>query len=243
MPRGDLKKIVSKAAASGGSRSYKEARPWGYYTLLAVIAILGVAGIYYSRYEMQHPPKPIPAAAPAVGTTWYEAIGFEICGSFKPNLPQNPNLSSVGLFTTGNGVITISPKNSSEAGANATLAKFISEYPNLVINANEIKLPKGPAYKVGDKCPGQSQKSVIKIAEYSSITSLQYKLDPLNTSKIKLANNHSLTIYYGPENGKIMPPLSRPLLPQLSKPPAVPSSSLGQSPYPTITLPSKPTTK
>jgi hypothetical protein len=191
---------------------------------------------------MQHPPKAAPAVQPTVGTTWHEAIGFEICGSFKSPLAQNPNLGKVGIFTTGNGIITISPKNSSEAGNNATLAKFISNYPGLNITSSEIKLPKNPTYVAGKKCPGSNQKSVIKIAEFNSLSGSNYKLDPVNPAKIKLANNHSLTIYYGSQNGTIMAPPSRDILPEISHPPTSlpPSSSLGPSGNPTIKLPTSP---
>jgi hypothetical protein len=50
-------------------------------------------------------------------------------------------------------VLTISPKNSSESGANATLGKFVSGYKGLVLNSSTLQYPGKTAYSDGDVCP------------------------------------------------------------------------------------------
>ena len=55
MARGDTGKWVARAGATGGGRSYRGQRPMKWYASLAMICLLGVALIVYSRYERQHP--------------------------------------------------------------------------------------------------------------------------------------------------------------------------------------------
>src|SRR5487761_1510477 len=104
MARGDTGKWVARAAATGGGRTYRGQMPVRWYASLFLIVILGIALIVYSRYERQHPTA---AAAPAIGTHWYAALAFDVCGTAEPNLPTNPNEATAapGLHTVGDGVI------------------------------------------------------------------------------------------------------------------------------------------
>ncbi len=91
MARGDAGKWVARAGATGGGRSYRGQRPMKWYGSLAMICLLGVALIVYSRYERQHPAA---ATQPAIGAHWYQALGFDVCGTFEANLAANPNAST-----------------------------------------------------------------------------------------------------------------------------------------------------
>ncbi len=156
MARGDSGKWVARAGATGGGRSYRGQRPMKWYSSLAMICLLGVALIVYSRYERQHP---APAVPPAVGAHWYQALGFDVCGKVQPNLPANPNASASpipGIRTDGDGVIQVAPTTNKDAGNNATFARFVANYPKLKLTSSTLQIPGTPKYSNGDKCPAGS---------------------------------------------------------------------------------------
>src|SRR5271168_4673830 len=139
MARGDSGKWVARAGATGGGRSYRGQRPMKWYASLAMICVVGVALIVYSRYERQNPPA---AVQPAVGVHWFQALGIDVCGTIQPNLPANPNASTApipGIRTDGDGVIQVAPTTSEDAGDNATLARFVEHYPKLTITTDTLQ--------------------------------------------------------------------------------------------------------
>ncbi len=153
MARGDTGKWVARAGATGGGRSYRGQRPMKWYSSLAMICLVGVALIVYSRYERQHPAA---ATAPAIGAHWYQALGFDVCGTIEPNLPSNPNASTSpipGIRTDGDGVIQVAPTTAKDAGNNATLARFVATYPKLTLTTTTLQIPGKPKYTNGQKCP------------------------------------------------------------------------------------------
>jgi hypothetical protein len=200
LPRNNVRKIVEKTAAAGGSKAYRSARPWSWYSLLITIALIGFAGIYYSRYELQHPvaQKKPKVVQPAVGTRWTEALGFYICSRFEPNLAPSPNAGVVGLTSSGSGLINIDPKNSSESGNNATLGKFVSEYPGLTLTANEISLPGGIHFKNGQKCPSQKSPGYIYIKVFNSTSDTKGHFVSSDPNKVKLTNGALITVAFVP---------------------------------------------
>lgn len=153
-------KWVARAAATGGSRSYRGQRPVKWYSSLVLICVLGIALVWYSRYERMHPSS---AGQPAVGTSWYSAFDVDICGTVEPNLPANPGVKGAGpgLTTAGDGVIHIAPHTASEAGANATLGHFASDYRGMVLTSTQLRYPGkrsagvtvGRTFSLGERCP------------------------------------------------------------------------------------------
>lgn len=143
---------VARAAATGGGRTYRGQRPVNWYASLVLICILGVLSVVYSRYENQHPAG---STAPTASDSWFEALSFDVCGTQLPNLPANSNLTKdkLGIFTTGNGLINVAPKSAADTGANATLGRFVSQYPHLTLTATSLGYPNKSVLHNGDKCP------------------------------------------------------------------------------------------
>jgi hypothetical protein len=152
MARSSSGKSVARAAATGGGATYRGQMPVNWYAGLVVIVLVGLASVAIAKYHYNQTPTANP---PAVGTTWHAAISFDICGTTQPALAASPASSTTGLTTTGNGVLLIAPKKASEAGANATVGKFASEYQGLTLTNTTLKYPgaKAPEYKNGEKCP------------------------------------------------------------------------------------------
>jgi hypothetical protein len=153
MARSSSGKSVARAAATGGGATYRGQMPVNWYAALVVIVLVGLASVAIAKY---HYNQTAPIVEPAVGTTWHAALGIDVCGTMQPSLTALPTTSSsTGLTTTGDGVLTIAPKTSSEAGNNATLGKFASGYTGLTLTNTSLKYPsaKSVEYKNGEKCP------------------------------------------------------------------------------------------
>lgn len=136
-------KWVSKVGASGGGKTYKKSRPGNYYGVLAVIVILGLASVVYSRYEYQNPVTTTTSAssAPAVGSTLFSALSLQECGTTLPFLTTDPTSKAGGLSVEADNIIKVAPESAADAGLNANLKQFAVEYPGLVLTSSEIGVP------------------------------------------------------------------------------------------------------
>ena len=152
MPPTSSGKWVSRAAATGGGRTYRGQVPVNWYLGLVVIVILGLVSLVFARYEYQH--KSTSGVSPTVGQTLYAAYAFDICGKVLPALTVNNAIESAGLATPGDGVIQVSPKTSAEAGNNATFGLFLKQYAGGVsVSATQVTPTKGKTYTNGEVCP------------------------------------------------------------------------------------------
>jgi hypothetical protein len=146
MPRSSTGKWVARAAATGGGRTYRGQVPINWYAVLVLIVLLGVVSVVISRIDYQRGPVVNSIAPLKGGTPWYAAITFDVCGTQVSPLPPNLlDATTQSFYTTGSGVITISPKQTSDAGHNAVLGKFVSSYPGLTLTATELHLPASPS--------------------------------------------------------------------------------------------------
>jgi hypothetical protein len=167
MARRDSGKWVARAAATGGGRSYRGQMPTKWYGTLFLIVLLGIVFVVYSRYEDQNP---VAATPPAIGTHWYDSLAIDVCGDVQPELGTNPNsVSNPGIHTDGDGVIRIEPTTSADAGNNATLARFVADYPKFALTSASLTIPGEKVRSNGDKCPketpdaGKAAKVEIKV--------------------------------------------------------------------------------
>jgi hypothetical protein len=119
---------------------------------MAIVVVLGTAGIVYSRD--QHQPdnsRPVAAAAGVAGDHWHAALGFDICGTFAPNVPDS-GTDPLGIHTHGDGVVHIHPFSSLSSGKRAKLQIFF-DTTNVKVTASEIKLTTdNVTHKNGQHC-------------------------------------------------------------------------------------------
>ena len=143
---------MARAAATGGGRTYRGSRPTNWYLSVAIVVVVGVLSVLWARHEYQHK-STTAAVEPTTSTTWHAGFAFDICGDLLASPPANVNSSLVGIYTAGQGVITIAPKKASEAGNNAVLGKFVSDYHGMSLSPSIIRSPGAKLYTNGETCP------------------------------------------------------------------------------------------
>lgn len=186
---------------------------------MAVIVVLGVSLVVFSRYENLH--RKATTSSTAIGPTatehWQAAYAIDLCGTVEPALPANSNLATVGIRTFGNGLIDINPGAiqtgaSKFEGKKATLGLFASSYPNLKLTSTSIKLPAAKAtnYYNGVDCTASKVKGVgkLQVKVWSSPTAKGKILtgDPLT---YHLTNGAMITIAFVPVGTPIPVPSSK----------------------------------
>jgi hypothetical protein len=188
--------------------------PVNWYAALVVIVLVGIASVALARYNYAKVPK---AVAPIVGQTWHAGLAIDICGTVQPTLDATPSGSSGGLTTTGSGVLLIAPKSSSEAGKNATLGKFASEYTGMTLTNSSVQYPGAKVlYKNGQKCaagtPDAGKAGVVRVRSWTLSTAVQKSgsetklVGGLTSSKpadLRLLNRQLITVGFGPSTATL----------------------------------------
>jgi len=212
MGKASSNKKVARAAGISHGRGYRPATPWGYFGVIALIIVLGIAGTWASRDRRISQINSKGATPPTVGTTWYEGYAVYECGKFAPAITSASNPHGI-TTKPGSGVITIAPKTAAVAGKNATLGKF-SSAAGMTLNAAALQVPGGKLYTDGDSCQGKAGHVYVKefafVGDktgqlYSGAKGQLPKLDPRN---IPLQDSKLLTIAFVPssEAASIPPP-------------------------------------
>jgi hypothetical protein len=262
MGKASSSKKVARAAGTGGGRTNRGRTPWMYYLAIAVVAVLGVAGVYSSRQHRLHTITTNGKVPPRAGQDhWHVAYGVYVCdnstkGHFLPAF-TNQN-DPVGIHTHGDGVIHVHPYSDSSAGKNATLGKFASAV-HMTLNAGELKAPGGHDYRDGDSCggkPGRVQVYVrgtpsTDVSQVNQLAKQPGVLATVNPPDVRLFNNNLITIAFMPKGAKIPVPPAQAIynlqhLNDVSQPSpttTAPGSTATTAPSSTpTTAPSSPTT-
>jgi hypothetical protein len=202
-------KWVQRAATTGGGRTYRGQMPVNFYASLALIVVIGLGLVAFSRYQLSHR-SASSSGPPTTSQTWYAALAVDTCGTIQPNLPAITNQAKTGLVADGNGVVTISPKNSSESGANATLGKFVSGYKGLGLTNSTLQYPGKPIYTNGDICPKGSpdagKPGVVIVYSWPNFTSKHGSETPGDPQNLLFQNGQLITMAFIPANTTVPKP-------------------------------------
>lgn len=206
---------MARAASTGGGRTARRGRaPVGWYVVLALIAVVGVGTVAFSRYQLTHPaPKaigPSPSGPPTLTDHWIAAIGFDVCGSFLPDLPKNKNYATAGIHTNGDGLIQIEPLSSADTGARATLGRFATLYKGLYITSTQLTYPNRGLWSNGVHCGKQPGYVVVKAwpDQHAQGQTVQG-----NPQDLRLENGQLITVAFLPKGASIPKPPSAAKLP------------------------------
>ena len=202
---------VARAARTGGSRRKSGgpgARSYGWYAILALVVVVGVGSVWYSRSERLDASTPgsTPPLAPAVSSTgqltrsgdhWTEAVGVYTCTAYAPNI--NVTKNPYGLSTKNDGIIHIAPLQKKYAGHNATVGLF-AKAVGMNLDLDSFQLPGDTKdYKPGTKCDTSDGQLLVK--EWSNATDEStgkvIKSDPRD---LLVKNNAAIAIAWVPKN-------------------------------------------
>jgi len=200
---------------------------------MALVVVLGTAGIVYSREQRQPDTSAPLAAGPGkTGDHWHQALGFDICGEWAANLPD-PQVDPLGIHTHGDGVVHTHPFSARAAGRNAKLGLYFETFKGLEVSSDKVELPGQEAKRNGMECDGKPAVVRTKIWQSRSPDEKGevYTGDP---SDIRLRDNQLITVAFLPADAEIRKPPSESALDNLSD--VGPRTSTQVPPGPTTTI-------
>ncbi|MGI8684703.1 MAG: hypothetical protein ACR2MO_06385 [Acidimicrobiales bacterium] len=169
MGKASSNKKVARAASTGGGRTARGARPWGWYGAMAVVVLLGSFAIFKSRDERQAAANPLKSEKPRPpslpgqkqfsGDHWHAALGVYVCGEWLPNIQSDKDPR--GIHTHGDGVVHIHPFTKASSGRNATFGVY-ADAVGLKVSKTHVQVPGGKDSKNGATCP-DGKKGRIKV--------------------------------------------------------------------------------
>ena len=202
MGKASSNKKVARAASTGGGRTSRGARPWGWYASMAVVALLGSMVIVTSRNERQAASNPLKSEKPRppslpgqkkfAGDHWHAALGIYACGDWLPNIVSDADPK--GIHTHGDGVVHIHPFTKAVSGRNATFGVY-AETVGLKVSDKRVQVPGGKNYENGDTCT-DGKKGNMKVF-------LNGDERPGDPKKIRLRDRDQLVIAFVPPGVKV----------------------------------------
>ena len=201
MGKASSSKKVARAARTGGGRTKRGSASLGWPVAMALVVVLGTAGIVYSREQRQPD-----TSAPRIGDHWHGALGFDICGTFAANLPE-PQRDASGIHTHADGLLHIEPSSATATGRNARLGVFFEAIDGLDVSAEEVDLPDQDARRNGMECDGKPAVVRTKIWQ-SRAPEEQGEIYNGNPSDIRLRDNQLITVAFLPADAEIRKPPS-----------------------------------
>jgi hypothetical protein len=198
-------KKVARAARTASGRRRNSNSPIGWYSVLAIIVILGVGLVTFSRQERLDASNPgstppLAASADRPGDHWHEAYGIYICDKYVANIDNAEN--PYGIYTENDGIIHVTPFEKKYAGHNATIDLF-AKAVDLKVDRNSVQPPGDPkVYKAGEKCGDKNGKYVVK--EWSDATKADSGQElKSNPRSLKLQDKHAIAFAFVPEDMKV----------------------------------------
>ncbi len=220
MARSNAGKWVSRAASTGGGRSSRSSTPVNWYATLVVICVLGVLSVLFAIHDYRGGSTGgTTSTPPTVKQTWYVGQSFDICGTQVPNLASNEPTTTKstkrGFFTTGDGVITVAPPTTTDAGKNAVYGKFVDGYKGLTVTTTHIHIPgaKGAVtLSNGDKChsgsPDAGKVGQVEVHYWPSAFTAKSKGTELsgNPATLRFSANQLITVAFVPAGSSVPKP-------------------------------------
>ena len=202
---------VAKVARTGGGRTVKRGgqRSVLFPTFLSVVVVLGLFLVGFSRSQRQPD-----TSRPRIGSDhWHSAIGFDICGTFAPNVPDNGQ-DPLGIHTHGDGIVHTHPFSGQAAGKKAVLKVWLDTV-GVKLSNNELKLPGQDAKKNGQRCESGPGIVQMKVWDSRSPTDSGRVLTS-DFGQLRLKDSQLITVAFLPEGAEIPKPPSEPELDRLS---------------------------
>jgi len=209
MGKASSTKKVQRAARAGGRVSSGQPRSLLFPGIIALVLVLGVALVVYARNDRLDEDL---GGVPQLGDHIHQAFGVNVCGEWKPNVPEFE--SKIGLHTHGDGVLHIHPFSDLGVGINATLGRFMKnarEEGGLDVKISDSKLDylDEEVEEGKTKCDGVEDPQ-LRLAYWpdASDSSALPQIQTGDFNDFRLTKNGAaITIFYGDKDADVpMPP-------------------------------------
>jgi hypothetical protein len=240
MGKASSSKKVARAASTGGGRTSRGRTPWVWYSVMGLVVVLGVLGVWTSRSDLSQ----AAADPPAIGRDhWHAAYGINLCGSWHAGLTDTQG-DRMGIHSHGDGLIHIHPTSANSSGKKARLGVFMTE-EGVKLTATSIDMPDSKKLSNGDKCG--TKKGELKVGVWETPDDDTVEIIKGDPNDIRLKQAQVIAIAFLPEGAKLTKPESAG---QVSKPSDLPndlgtpatSTPPASSPEGTATTSGAPTT-
>jgi hypothetical protein len=197
---------------------------WIAGTVAIVVVLSGILVLTvldrHSTSGANTAPKYADQATNQAGDHWHTYLAVNVCGEWLDPMPEfekpydNPNSGfNAGLHSHGDGFVHTHPFQPSEAGGNATIAKFF-DYGGWSISSDSIDLggsnsthgqwpgpasaPKRTTWKAGDTCPfGPDKGEKVDMTWY-----VDGKQMTGNPADRRQKNGETVAVYFLPEGAE-----------------------------------------
>ncbi len=221
--------------------------PVKWYGSLFLIVLVGIVSVVYSRYERG---EPVAGTPPTIGNThWYAAFAVDVCGTVQPDLPTNPNsTANPGIHTDGDGVIRIEPTKAADAGNNATLSRFVTDYPKFGLTSTSLTIPGEKARTNGETCPkltpdaGRKGQVQIKVWPSAQAPGVNHPSTTTDPTSVKLADGQLITVGFVPAGSRLPKPSAATITTMLQAISQAGSTTTTTTPLTATTTPASATT-
>ncbi|MDQ3757127.1 MAG: hypothetical protein M3394_04690 [Actinomycetota bacterium] len=217
-------KKVARAAGTSGGRTSRGKTPWGWYSAISVVVILGMVVLVMSRNETQRRVGDRAEERPTTDDHWHSAYGFYMCDQFLGALADNQR-DPLGIHTHGDGVIHTHPFSHAASGKRAVTGVFF-ETMGITVTKTSMKLA-GESLSNGDKkCEGGKTAGVVQVF----VDGEKYNGDPAD---IHLEDRRNIVFAFAPEGAEVpKTPPSAATLNNLSDMPGSPGATSSTSQVP-----------
>jgi hypothetical protein len=148
-------KKVARAASTGGGRTSRGKTPWGWYSAISLVVVLGIVLVAFSRDQSRDRLGAASEEHPTQQEHLHAAYGFYFCDQFMPPLADNGK-DPLGIHTHGDGIVHVHPFSRAASGKRAVFDVF-SRTMNITVTSSRLEVA-DKKFSNGDKCgdkPGE----------------------------------------------------------------------------------------
>jgi hypothetical protein len=207
MGKASSAKKVARAARAGGRVSSGQPRSLLFPSIVTLIVVLGVGLVAFAREDRQSEDV---GGVPQIGDHIHQAIAFNTCGTFLPDIPLFE--SEIGIHTHADGVIHAHPFSQLGVGANATLERYFRDVRDggLEVSLDNSKLEYlGETYEEGEtECEGVDD-PILRVAYWENVQ--DEASEPVITTgdfgdRRLTDDGGGITVYFGDKDADIPKP-------------------------------------
>jgi hypothetical protein len=219
-------KKVARAASTGGGRTSRGKTPWGWYSAISLVVILGIVILVMSRNETQERVGARGEEHPTTDEHWHTAYAFYICDQFIGALSDNGR-DPKGVHTHGDGVIHVHPFSHAASGKRAVTGVFF-ETMGMTVTKSKFAFA-GESFSNGDERCGTEKDKKAGFVQIL-VDGEKYDGDP---AKIHFEDRQEIVFAFVPEGTEVpKTPPSAATLNNLSDVPGSPGATSSTSQVP-----------